>query len=294
MDARRFGYFFPKPDGSFDITVNATQAPPEVLQELEEITAVIFYLQPILLAWTIVNRNHSELLNSVEQFNMRLSNSRLENTLPMATLMDGMAEIGQRLGNYLSAATAFLSQTEVRIAHVRGSSQRDLWKSERQAAHLGSFAYRFLYALRNFNQHFGIPISTLDVHGTRKAVSEAMRVSATPRIVRDGLLAEEFNWKSVRAEIEGQSERFDLMPLCREYWEILRLLCRKAIEPETARLERCADYFDVVVRKFKIPKGATPVLVVGDHTPGVPPTTYSVLPFEQFVWVIQHYQDVRG
>lgn len=287
-DDCRFGYFIPKADGTIDIVVNAAVLPREVLDELEKITSVVHYLQPIVLAWDAVSRNHGELVASVETFHDALHAAmKSGNTIVTPVLLDGLATIAQKLGNFLASASAFLSQTERRILRVRGPQDQASWNSQRHGAHSASFAYRLLYELRNFAQHYEFPLSTLDITGVRPSAGEDMTFEASPRLMRDTLLAEDYNWKSVGAEIATQPEKIDVMPLCAEYGQILRMLCIQALAPEWAALQNCARYFGVVAKKIQIPPDAVPILTIG-HVPGTPPTNFSVLPFDQLRWLMGH------
>ena len=74
-DIRRFGYYIPKPGGSFDSVVHNPVLSAEVLTEFHGICSVISNLQPIIIAFDIAERNFRELVDSIEEHRSQLSNS---------------------------------------------------------------------------------------------------------------------------------------------------------------------------------------------------------------------------
>ena len=66
IELRRFGYYIPKPDCTFDFVVHNQSASADVLTEFHETCAVLFTLQPILISFDTVERNYRELIESIE------------------------------------------------------------------------------------------------------------------------------------------------------------------------------------------------------------------------------------
>ncbi len=74
-DVRRFGYYIPKPGWSFDSVVHNPSLSADVLTEFHEICSVISNLQPIIIAFDIVERNFRELADLMEYHRSQLNNS---------------------------------------------------------------------------------------------------------------------------------------------------------------------------------------------------------------------------
>ena len=277
-----------------DFLVQAQIVPDEVLSELREIIAVVFDVQPILIAFEIVERNCAELLSSVEK-HVEAINRSSENMVAVELMLEGLVSSSQRINNFLAAGTAFLAQTEtqIRIVHGEGSAELDAWTVARNYAHATSFAYRFLYELRNFAQHSTLPLSSINVDAARAHVDAPMAFRADLLMSRDGLLTTGYNWKKrLRDDIEQQQPTFEILPLVSQYMKDLRRLCLEAVKYEEARLANCARYLDVLRTKLQVPEGAIPVVFVGDSkSKEVPPAKCEWIPMGQFVWLVKRFAE---
>jgi len=294
-DIRRFGYYIPKTDGTMDIFVHSTVADAETLTELNEIVGVVFKLQPIVFAFDIVERNYAQLLNSFDE-NLSKLNGLTTANISTSFAMDALVSVSQKVTNLLSSTSAFLSHTDRQLQKVYGkeSTEWKMWDERRKDLHASSFAYRFLYELRNFAQHRDLPFSNLNFTGERSADDAPMVFKIGALIVRDGLLNDGYDWKKLRVEIQQQPAVFDLLPLIAEYLCCLRQLCLEAVKPQFERLVLCHHYFDAVTRTLKIPAGAIPVVFVGESaSKGVPPSRIEIIPMEQFRYLLFKLNQIR-
>lgn len=294
-DIRRFGYYIPKPDGNMDIFVHSTVADAETLTELNEIVGVIFNLQPIVFAFDIVERNHSELVNAFDEYLSKLNGPTKAN-ISTSFVMDALISISQKVTNLLSSTSAYLAHTDRQLQKVygKGSPEWGTWDETRKDLHASSFAYRFLYELRNFAQHRDLPFSNLNLTGERSADDAPMVFNIGALIRRDGLLDDGYDWKKLRAEIQQQPAVFDLQPPISEYLRCLRQLCLEAVKPQFDRLVLCAHYFEVVTSALQIPAGAVPVIFIGESAAaGVPPSRFEVIPIEQFGYLLFKLNQIR-
>lgn len=295
-DIRRFGYYIPKPDGTMDISIHKTVADAETLTELNEIVDVIFKLQPIIFAFDIVEKNYAELLKSFSEFVSKLNGMEPVN-ISTSFAMDTLISVSQKVTNLLSSTSAFLTHTSRQLHKIygEGSQEWKIWDGRRKDLHADSFAYRFLYELRNFNQHSDLPFSNLNFTGERSTEDAPMDFKMGALIVRNGLLNDGYNWKkNLRVEIEQQPAVFDLLPLITEYLRCLRQLCLEAVKPQFERLVLCAHYFNVVTATLQIPAGAIPVIFVGESVAvGVPPSRFEVIPMEQFKYILLKLNLIR-
>ncbi len=287
-ERRRFGYYIPRPNGTVDFVVHFDTVSREMQDELHEVTRVIYDVQPILMAFEVVHRNHCDLVACAEAGRERMNNSP-NNMVEVSTLMDALVSAIQRLNNFISSATAFLAQTEAHLRSIHGKEapQVATWTKARRDAHAASFAYRFLYELRNFAQHSSLPLSGLDIDAKREHRHDRLDFRAVLSMYRDGLLSTGYDWnRNVLQEIRDQPEKFDVLPLASAYAHDLRKLCLIAILFQSDRLMRCAGYLDVVKRKIQFEPGALPVVVVGETVSSdLPPSKYEVIPTPQFEWI---------
>jgi hypothetical protein len=277
-----------------DITVHSTVADAETLAELNEIVGVVFNLQPIVFAIDIVGKNHSELVNTFDEYLSKLNGLTTAN-ISTSFVIDALISISQKVTNLLSSTSAFLAHTDKQIqkVHGKGSAEWKIWDEKRKDLHAGSFAYRFLYELRNFAQHRDLPFSSLNFTGERITEDAPMDFKMGALIRRDGLLNDGYDWKKLRAEIQQQPAVFDLLPLISEYLCYLRQLCLEAVKPQFERLVLCHHYFDAVTRTLQIPAGAIPVIFVGESVAGVPPSRFEIIPMEQFGYLLFKINQTR-
>lgn len=292
-DVRRFGYYIPKPGRSFDSVVHNPALSADVLTEFHEICSVISNLQPIIIAFDIAERNFRELVDSIENHRSQLNNSATADAGLIPVGVGGVVLVAQKASNFLSSAGAFLAQTEIQLGRVHGenSPESKMWNEKRKDMHAACFSYRFLYALRNFSQHGGLPLSSLNIAGERASENAPMFFKISTIISRDGLLGARHDWeKKVQVEIQQQPPEFELLPLIEEYFHILCQLCLEAVQFQSARLAECASYFEAVRRTQKIPTGAVPVIFIGESpSKGIPPSRFEVLPIAQFEYLLREY-----
>lgn len=289
--ARRLGYYLARPDDKYDFKVLATPATDEVLAELHTIIDVVFFLQPIAIALAALQRNQGELTQFVVSHPEKLAASK-ESFVATVEVLDGMVEASRLAGNFLSAATALLSLIEaaLRRAYGKDSAQLTAWNSERRERHAVSFAYRFLYELRNFSQHRGLPISSFHVSGNRANDDAPMTYATSLRLQRDKLLVDGFDWGNLRLELERRAAEFELLPLVDEYAGIVESLTLDVFMMEGARLANCVRYMEAVKATLQLPVGAVPALFVGEvKAPDITPTGVEIIPMEQLRWIMQRW-----
>jgi len=77
-------------------------------------------------------------------------------------------ETNRRFLSFLSAVRTYLDHTETRLKRQYGDGEPfDSFKQACKNAYDGSFAYRFLYKLRDYSQHCGLPIGHVVVTASR-------------------------------------------------------------------------------------------------------------------------------
>jgi len=109
--------------------------------------------------------------------------------------------------NFLSSVTMYLNATHVSLKRYYGESSEAVTKFEqiRQQCYSTHFAYRFLYQLRNYAQHYGLPLDNITWDAKRKPIrTEPWHYTLLVGINRDALLATGFNWKKLAKEIAAQ------------------------------------------------------------------------------------------
>ncbi|MGZ3181682.1 MAG: hypothetical protein ACXU8N_04500 [Telluria sp.] len=291
---RYFGYYKESADGSVDFTVNPNAWSPAILDEFEQLTEVIFKLQPIAIAYEVVERNYSELLSTHELYVSQLNAAPRQLSLLETIAPFGLVTATQHLTNTLSAASAFLTQTGDRLKRFYGGDSIEFkaWDTERKDFHATTFAYRFLYELRNYSQHMGIPISRLGVEGERSQGGTGMAFQIRLALDRDELLSSSFNWKKLKSEISSLPASFEIGPMLRDYIAALRKLCLSAIDMHSLQLADCARYFQKLHILYRIPEDAIPTICVYEHEVNGPPQRHEQVPARQLQFILTCYDQL--
>ena len=295
-ELRRFGYYTSNPNGTFDFRVSSKPADAAVVAELRTLVKVVFHLQPIVIALEGVLRNRADLIGFVGAYRAQLNAAATPHVRVEAAL-EGLIAATQRTTNLLSAATAFLAMTEAALRDAYGESSAELvaWNTRRRELHAASFAYRFLYELRNFAQHRALPVSSFNIFGERPSEGLPMVFQPNVRLIRDALLVAGFDWGKLQAELEQQPAQFDLLPLIDEYVASLQALCLDVFMLEGARLAQCVLYMDAIKRTLQVPEGAIPVVFVGESaSPHQPPGNVEIIPGEQLRWLIRRFDELMN
>lgn len=121
--------------------------------------------------------------------------------------------------NWLNATRLFIDHEQTSLTRRYGKESRELavFDGARAAAFDGNFAYRFLYGLRNYTTHCGLPLSRVSL---QKSNPDDAAKGLSQRIVfsldRDDLLSQ-FDWgKHVTPGLRALPVTFELLPLIHE------------------------------------------------------------------------------
>lgn len=138
-------------------------------------------------------------------------------------LFEILIEVDRHLLNILTGMRTFLDHSGTRLSRVYGNASKELasFKQACSAEYDNYFSYRFLYNLRNYAQHCGLPVGSIDI------VSRSMRLRKAPphyrvfpdslsahRVIvlfdRDLLLRSFDKWKSVEGELRQMPQHIEI------------------------------------------------------------------------------------
>jgi hypothetical protein len=125
--------------------------------------------------------------------------------------------------NFLSSARSYLDFME-RLVKSRPEDGPDMaakFKGYCAAEFDGYFSYRFLYKLRNYAQHKGMPINVISFGQNRSNTTQRGEDYFEVGIMRDRLLGD-FDWRKLNDEIKGLPEFIDIVGHTAEFFESLR------------------------------------------------------------------------
>jgi hypothetical protein len=144
-------------------------------------------------------------------------------------------ETNRRFLSFLSAVRTYLDHTGTRLKRQYGDGEPfDSFKKACRSAHDGSFAYRFLYQLRNYSQHCGLPIGHVVVAASRPTPAGPNQKRVVLGFDASDLLARGADtWGTVRSELAAMPTVLDIEPILEEVALHLR-----QIEEATCTAER--------------------------------------------------------
>ena len=141
----------------------------------------------------------------------------------------GQARLLQRLAvNFLTATRLYLDHRQTFLTREYGTASPvlDAFNDARRRLHQDELPYRFVYELRNYVAHCGMPLQEI-VSELKLVVQNGLETTETLCHVgfnRDALLSNCDNWRHSRQFIEAQPERFDALPIfeqvTRMFWTI--------------------------------------------------------------------------
>jgi len=204
-----------------------------------------------------------------------------------------MVESVRRVNAYLAAASSLIGQATKHVSEHFDSDFVVAWNTLRQDLHSSSLGYRILYELRNYAQHFALPLSGVRVTGQTGAGGE-MLFECGARMNRDALLTSGYEWRKRVQDLQVQEAEFDLLPLAEDYQRCLRTLILEIARSGAADLQVCAEYFTTVRRVLQAPQGARLWLFNDRGKDGAPPTAGVVVPEEQLRWLMGHLAALKS
>ena len=136
--------------------------------------------------------------------------------------------------NFLSTARLFLDHTEARLKRLYGKNSESLYAFEVATGYAFDhvFAYRFLYGLKNYALHSGMPI--LGIAYSSKAASDGEEVSLEFSFDAHDLLAKGgSHWhRLVKADLEAGPEKLAVSELVDTFMQELSKVSNAVIKSE--------------------------------------------------------------
>lgn len=185
--------------------------------------------------------------------------------------------------NYLSSTKMFIEHTEKKIDKIYGEDSEEFirWKKATAEEYDKHFSYRFLYQLRNYTQHYGLPLGSISssLVETNGVESQFTKVSFRKEI----LLNTSFNWKKVKTDIENRPEEFSVVETVNEYNRCMSRLYQVALLIIGEKvISAIQDYAELLARLNN--KGVPHYMVFKDYKDLSNPKKYGKakrLPFKE-------------
>lgn len=108
----------------------------------------------------IVHANHKDYINCINKYSNLYKNS----DQILSEINDVKLEIERYIINYLTAVRLFLDHSETILNRKHGKNSNELLNFKKVCSEFydNNFSYRFIYRLRNYVQHCGLPLGSLE------------------------------------------------------------------------------------------------------------------------------------
>lgn len=146
-----------------------------------------------------------------------------------------LLNINRHLLNYLSSVRTFLDHSEYNLVkrYSKNSQRYRDFKIICSSKFDNCFSYRFLYKLRNYAQHCGMPVENITIVSEKgKPQTKEILTSVIVELSRNTLLSKYDSWGKLKKEIENLPEIFEANKLVAEMMECLEDINLKCIEAD--------------------------------------------------------------
>ena len=164
----------------------------------------------------MVELNYQDIQNLIDKTLKQIAEKKADQSIFDYLFLD----INRLILNFLSSIRTYLDHTETRLKKQYGkdSSEFKIFKEKTSYAYDNNFSYRFLYKLRNFAQHCGLPASAFNI--TSSDEGNFLKLS----LVRNDLIKNYDGWGKLKTELANQDEQFDILELLLVKIDLLKVI----------------------------------------------------------------------
>ena len=206
---------------------------------------IVDFLYPLYLTHRLVDSNYNDLTQTINKILIDLCEENKKSPAlidPYENVVEMMVELNKCVLNILTTISLFLLKATDLTKSQFGESSDEYRSIEslRKKLHKENLSYRFCYELRNYSQHYGIPINKLAINFS---INEKPSLVAT--IVKSRLTGGSYTWKKTGiATLSELDESFDLIPHVANYVDITNQLFRHTF---TACENSITEFNEVVI-----------------------------------------------
>jgi hypothetical protein len=164
---------------------------------------------------------------------------------------DALQCINLHICNILSSARTYVDHQETRIKRKYGESSKEvgIFTAAKSQEYDNAFPYRFMYHLRNYIQHCGLPAATTGVqHKLVDRVKGEVEMSMSPCAIKSQLL-QQHRWKEIiLKDLESLPENIELAPILHEYVECLKRIHASTVGLGIEEVRGSVQYFESLAK----------------------------------------------
>lgn len=210
--------------------------------------------------FTIVLWNYNDFQNLLDRYleeytkNQSMNSFRAEKTL---------LDIDRHILNYLSSFHTFVNHNTIIIHKSYGENSQKFkdFKKVRSNTFDDHFSYRFLYKLRNYAQHCGMPVGTITFDSKIvDSQSTGIHHSLIVNFDRDELLNNYDKWGKLIPEIQELPQQFEIKPLIDELMKCIERINYFIIKEDLPELIQSVQFIKQLISSTKDMEGTPCIL----------------------------------
>ncbi len=223
-----------------------------------------------------LTHNYKDYQNTIIRFfTSYVKDSRLDSVRAQITYMD----LNRLILNILASSRMFLDHNEYNLKHKYGKTSKEFsdFKKMCSCKYDTNFSYRFLYKLRNFIQHCGMPIGTIEISSSldRKEGPKSYEVEYSNLNLlskhalsiffdRNTLLKNFDGWgKNIKQELERMNQRIEVTQHIRSFVRNLQEIHCSLVDRFVKKVKASSDYlFDLAKPVLEKNEKAKPVIAI--------------------------------
>jgi hypothetical protein len=271
---RRFGWYLPKPHGGLDLHIVAKPIDEENWNEFRAYTRPVELIRPFMIDYYALASDFAAAASVEAEVGAVLTGLIADSAISIPASVDANARAQQLVSDFLGAASAFRDRAASRLSRQFGSAAGEtlILKAATSRLFDKSFAYRVMYALRNYAQHHEVPISLVPINAERGpdgTMKCRIALHLDPaKLITTGKVSAKF-----RAELAAlQDKKLALGPLIEEFMTAHQEVMIELLNIYSVSLSDLAHYAAAFYRTFEVPHDAVPVIWEGDDPKDGPHT----------------------
>lgn len=157
--------------------------------------------------------------------------------------------------NFLSSGRTFLDHSETYLKRKYGKKSSEFlkFKKETNNQYDSSFEYRFVYKLRNYAQHCGLPINNI-IYSLDNEIQEKKykrKINLSPIFDKEKLLKTYKDWGvKLKDDLKKKPSEIPVTSVLREYYKSMEVLNKTILKIEEESLQTSIEYLENFEKKY--------------------------------------------
>jgi len=211
--------------------------------------------------FTIVLWNYNDFQNLLDRYLEEYTKNQSMNSFRVEI---NLLDINRHILNYLSSFHTFINHNTIIIHKSYGkySKKRNDFKKVLSKTFDNHFSYRFLYQLRNYAQHCGMPVGIITFDS--KIVdpqSTEIHHSLIVNFDRDELLNNYDKWRKLIPEIQELPPQFEIKPIIDELMNCIERINYFLIKEDLPELIQSVQFIKQLISSTKDMEGTPCILI---------------------------------